>query len=161
MPATFVMKLNRIDPIQESDSSNAYDGSEVQPPVHFENHTSVFLLHEGIGEVIVCIHEEDIAHGFVSPLKPAVDVEIIVLVIVLEERRPEDAVREIHFDAGCHQEQVVPSVRIRETQSCLFNEDGEVPPWLRPPCERCIGLQEFSIEESPGGQFRFEDESFS
>jgi hypothetical protein len=161
MPAAFELKSNRVDVGNEMDFSNAYDGSQVQPPVHFENHSSVFLLHEGIGEVIVCVHQENIAHGFVSPLHPAVDVEVVVLVIVLQECRPEDAVGEIHFYAGCYKEQVVPSIRIRETQSCLFNEDGEVSPWLSPPCEHCIGLQEFSVEESTGGQLRFEDEPFS
>ena len=59
------------------------DGSKVQPPVHFENDTPVFLLHEGIREVVVGVHDEDVAHGLVSPLQPAVDVEVVVLVVLV------------------------------------------------------------------------------
>ena len=61
---------------------------EIEPIVHFKNKRSVFVFHEGIREIIIAIHKEDVTHGFITPLNLAVDVKIIALIIVLQKSGP-------------------------------------------------------------------------
>ena len=60
--------------------------------VHLEYYCPVFISHEWICEVVVAIDQEHITHWFIPPLKPAVDVKIISLVVVLEEGGPKEGI---------------------------------------------------------------------
>lgn len=80
---------------------------EVEPVVHFKDQGSVLIFHEWISKIIITVHQENITHGFVSPLQPTVDVEIISLVVVLQERGPEQIIGEINFNSWRNQEEVV------------------------------------------------------
>lgn len=88
--------------------------SQIQPIVHLEYQSPVLVLHEWISEVVVTINEKKITHRFVSPLQPAVDVEIIPLIVVLQKSGPEKIVREIHFYSWSNQEEIVLAIGLRE-----------------------------------------------
>ena len=51
-----------IEPVRKE------QGSEIQPAVHFENDRAVAVLQERCVEVIVGVHQEQVAHGFIAPL---------------------------------------------------------------------------------------------
>jgi predicted secreted protein len=53
-------------------------------------------------------------------LQPAVDIEIVPLVIVLQEGCPEQVIGEIDFNPWCNQEEIAFAIRIREGQSSLL-----------------------------------------
>ena len=56
--------------------------SQIQPIIHFNNQCPI-LFQKRLRGVIIGINDENIRHGFVTPLQTAVDIEIIGLRIVL------------------------------------------------------------------------------
>jgi hypothetical protein len=121
-----------------------------KPEVGFEDQCPVLVPEQWIGKVVVCVDDEDIAHRFEPPLKPAIHIEIVVLVVVLKKSCPEQIIGEIHFDPGCEEQQGCFSIRFREMQSGLFGIDRKVTPGLSAPGQGGTGLQDTTIEETSG-----------
>ena len=65
------------------------DSLQIQPVIHFKYNSPVPVFQKRIAEIVVGKNKEDITHGFVSPLKAAVDIYIIVLGIELKKSSPE------------------------------------------------------------------------
>jgi hypothetical protein len=135
--------------------------SEIQPVVHLENQCPVFVLHEGIGEIVIAVYQEQIAHGFVSPLQPAVDVEIVPLVVVLQEGGPKKIVGEIHFDPVCDQEQVVFAIGFGKSEVGLLKAHAEITPGLNTEGSTQFVAKDTAIEKLSGFNICFEIEFFS
>lgn len=66
--------------------------SGFKPEVGLEDERPVFVLQERIRKIVIGINNEQVAHRFEAPLQAAVDIEIIILVVVLEESGPEQIV---------------------------------------------------------------------
>ena len=61
--------------------------SQIKPIIQLQNQRTV-LLKERIGGVVVGVNDKEIGHGLVTPLQTAVDIKIIGLRVVLQERCP-------------------------------------------------------------------------
>ena len=61
---------------------------EIEPVIKLDGQGPVFASPE-FNCIIVCIDDIEVRHGPEPPLDPAVDIEVIVLRIVLQECGPE------------------------------------------------------------------------
>jgi hypothetical protein len=65
-------------------------------------------------------------------LQAAVDIEVVALVVVLQESRPEQVVGEIDLDPWCDKEEVILAIGFWECQVGLLKRHAEVTPRLNP-----------------------------
>jgi hypothetical protein len=56
---------------------------KIEPIIHFKDQRSILIFHEWICEIVIAVHQENIAHRLITPLQSAIDIEIVSLVVVL------------------------------------------------------------------------------
>ena len=59
------------------------------PPISELQHQGAVLNTKGVRQIIVGINYEQVGSGPVTPLKPCIKIDVILLLIVLSERRKE------------------------------------------------------------------------
>ena len=101
--------------------------------------------------IVISIDDVEIRHGRKAPLDTAVNIEIILLGIVLQEGGPEKLSGEIDFDTGIDQKKIILHIGIRKFQEVLFNIYREAPPGLCPLFDAKSILHSGTIIEGPVG----------
>jgi hypothetical protein len=130
---------------------------KVKPVIQFDDQGPVFGPPE-FHCIIIGVYHIEVGHGGKTPLKPAVDVEIILLGIVLQKGGPEQRPGEVYFDSRPDQKEVVRTIWIGEAKVVLLEVNGEVPPGLGPEDDSCHILDPDTIVESPVGEACFNTE---